>query len=79
MADRALLKRLDAARDFPHNTCPASRHAQLMGQRLLAGKTCHDIADDPHHAGESILLTVVALYEARAALVEAYRVIKGNP
>ena len=79
MTDRALLKRLNAARDFPHNTCPASRHAQLMGERLLKRQTCHDIADDPHHAGESILLTVAALYEARAALVEAYRVIKGNP
>lgn len=66
----SLRKRLDAARDFPHNTTPASRHAQLIGEALMTG-VCHDVRDDPQHAGESILLTVLALYEAKAELAIA--------
>lgn len=67
-------KRLDAARDFPHNTTPASRHAQLIGEALMTG-VCHDVRDDPQHAGESILLTVLALYEAKTELSRARRAL----
>lgn len=54
------------ARRFPENTCPASRHVQAMGEKLAKG--CSLLAantDDLKHAGESLLATVAALWEAR--------------
>lgn len=51
------------ARNFPLNTCPASRHAQLIGESLIAGRPLTD--GNLAHCGESILATVAALYEAR--------------
>lgn len=62
------LARMLAARDFPGNTCPASRHAAQIGETLVERSAVHD---DPEHAGESILLTVAALWEARIQLQTA--------
>lgn len=58
-----LIDRLKRARDFPHNTCAASRHAEMIGKEMLRkeGETTE---------AESILATVAALYEARTALAE---------
>lgn len=32
---RTMIRRMDKARDFPANTCPASRHAQQIAERLM--------------------------------------------
>ena len=32
------LRRMHRARRFPHNTCPASRHAQLIAEALAGGR-----------------------------------------
>lgn len=54
------------ARQFPDNTCPASRHSQRIAEVLMGGNgKCQMIDDDPAHCGESIAATVTALWKAR--------------
>ncbi len=59
---RAMLE----ARNFPANTCSASRHASQIAEALITGRPCHALTDDPENAGESIAATVQALWETRA-------------
>ena len=68
MENSELRKRLKAARNFPENTCPASRHTQIIGEALLKGRLYPMLADEPKHCAESMLHTVVALYETRTEL-----------
>lgn len=62
-----LKKRIGKVRRFPHNTCPASRHTQMIGEGL-AGKGYPMLQDEPVHCAQSILVTVAALYEVRTKL-----------
>ena len=64
-----LRARADAAREFPANTCPASRHADLIADMLLRGYP-HAV-EDMQHCGESIMATVAALWETRTELAQA--------
>lgn len=59
-----------SARNFPVNTCPASRHTQLIGESLVAGRIFSALNDraEMKGCGESLLATVDALYEARTKL-----------
>ena len=66
-----LIARCDAARDFPRNTCGASRHAFDLGEAFVLGKQWWTTPPERIHAGESILATVAALWETRTALREA--------
>ena len=59
---------MDAARDFPQNTCGASRHAQILAESMLSATAQRWSIDEPNHCGESIAATVTALYEARTEL-----------
>lgn len=72
---RNLKRRVTKARKFPHNTCPASRHVQMMGEYLGKKPKKDDgrlryvmLAEEPEHCAGSILATVAALYEARTDL-----------
>lgn len=65
---KEIMRRLREARHFPTNTCPASRHAQMIGEALICGKRYPMIEEEPEHVGASLLWTVLALYEARTAL-----------
>ena len=56
-------ERADRARDFPRNTCGASRHAQMVAEAMAAGVHGDDLRD----AGSSILSVVASLWEARTA------------
>lgn len=69
---RKLLKDLAKARDFPANTCPASRHAQIIGERLLKGKPYPMLTEEPEHCAETILAVVLALYRARSKLTDLF-------
>ena len=60
-----LTARADAARNFPVNTCGASRHAQILAERLLQGKVPHQLREEPEFCGASIMATVAALWETR--------------
>lgn len=63
-----LIKRADAARSFPANTCAASRHAQQIAEALIRGEPYPMLTEEPEHCGESILATVAALWEARTTI-----------
>lgn len=73
MTAKTLIRRMDKARDFPANTCAASRHAQQIAERLIRGVDMD--SDRTEHAGESIAWTVAELWEARTkiARLEAER------
>lgn len=66
MSTKTLIKRMNAARHFPANTCPASRHAQDIAEAMLRGRGATIELDE--HAGESIAATVAALWEARTKI-----------
>lgn len=63
-----LKKRIRKARNFPTNTCPASRHVQIMGEALPKKGGYPMLQEEPEHCAGSILATVAALYEARTEI-----------
>jgi hypothetical protein len=65
-----IIKRLRKVRSFPTNTCPYSRHAQMMGENLVREKPYPMLQEEPEHCGGSILATVLALYEARSEIAK---------
>jgi hypothetical protein len=85
MTDKALIR---AARKKVHDarradgktivTCPASRHAQMIGEYLGTRRPYAMLQEEPEHCAESILSTVASVYRLRlrvynleAALVRA--------
>lgn len=58
----------DEARNFPANTCGASRHVQLIAEAILSGNPYPMLQEDPAHCAESMLATVAALWEVRTEL-----------
>lgn len=65
-----IIKRLRKVRSFPTNTCPCSRHAQMIGENLVRDKPYPMMQEEPEHCGGSILATVLALYEARGEIAK---------
>jgi hypothetical protein len=63
------MERADKLRDFPNNTCPASRHTQMIGESLVRKKPFAMLTEEPDHCGGSILSTVASLYEARSRVM----------
>ena len=59
------VKRIRKARNFPINTCPASRHTQMMGEAMVRGKPYPMMEEEREYCGGSILSTVASLFEAR--------------
>jgi len=68
-AYRALRECIEA-RDFPANTCPASRHVQLAAEALVKDGRYHAFDEEPHHVAASMLTVVAELYKARTRLAE---------
>lgn len=70
--DKAILDELkiraDVARNFPDNTCAASRHAEMIARKMVEKGGYPMLAEEPEHCAISILSTVVSLYEARTKL-----------
>lgn len=64
---RNLRRRVDRARNFPHNTCPASRHVQMMAEGLLHGGYAM-LQEEQEHCAISMLATVESLWKARTEL-----------
>lgn len=62
-----LIRRVRRAKKFPENTCPASRHLEMIAMDLLAGG--HPILeDDPRHCAETMLSVLESLWKARTEL-----------
>lgn len=70
-ADLVKLRReTSKARRFPMNTCPASRHVQIMADVLARGGTYHPFNDEPQHCAESLYAVLAALWAARTLLAK---------
>lgn len=72
---RDLRRRVSNARNFPTNTCPASRHLHLMADALSKGKPYHMLTDEPEHCAESIYAVIAALWETRTELEAARKAL----
>jgi hypothetical protein len=66
-----LLERMNNARDFPANTCGASRHAAMIAEALCRQEDYPMLAEEPEHCGGSIAATVAMLWECRVKLAKA--------
>ena len=61
-----LRRRVNRARDFPANTCPASRELHQIAEGLLRGFPI--MADQQMQAAESMLAVLESLWKARTEL-----------
>jgi hypothetical protein len=61
-------RRVRRARQFPTNTCPSSRHVQMMAETMLTYGRCHMLQEEPEHCAVSMLVTVLQLYKARTEI-----------
>lgn len=70
--DKARLKnlrrRVNRARNFPENTCGASRHLHLIAERMAAGKQYPMLQEEPAHCAETMLSVLESLWKARTEL-----------
>ncbi len=65
---RRLQRRVRRAQNPPDNTCPASRHVQMIGDALARGRRYAMIEEEPEHVAISLLSVVAALFETHSAL-----------
>lgn len=73
-----LLRRVERARRFPDNTCPASRHVHMMAKGLLT-KRGYGMLRDPHeseHCAVSLLSVLESLWKARTRAVEQQEALR---
>jgi hypothetical protein len=63
------IKRMNKARRFLVNTCPASRHVALMAEILAKGKPYQMFADEPEYCADSLASVVASLWIARDHLI----------
>lgn len=64
------IDRMAKSRNFPHNTCPASRHVEIAALAMVRQerKDIDVMTEEPEHLGGSMLSVLTSLYEARAFL-----------
>lgn len=64
-----LRRRVNRARKFPDNTCPASRHVHLVAEQLLRKPPFFDPLE-AEHVAESMLAVLESLWKARTTLAK---------
>lgn len=64
------IESMQDARDFMVNTCPASRHVQIMAENLHKTGSDPMLQEDPAHCAESLASVVSSLYQARSFLIK---------
>lgn len=70
---RNLRRRVSRARDFPANTCPASRHLHLIADTLAKGQPYHGCAwegwdqQDREWIAETMLSVLESLWKLRTS------------
>lgn len=65
-----LRRRVNRARHFPDNTCPASRCLHMIAEHLAAGKAYPMLQEDPEHCAGTMLAVLEALWKARTRLAK---------
>ena len=63
-----LRRRVNRARRFPDNTCPASRHLHLMAERLAGKHPYPMLTEEPEHCAGTMLAVLESLWKARTEL-----------
>lgn len=63
-----LRRRVNRARRFPDNTCPASRHLHLMAEALATDRTYLMLQEEPVHCASTMLSVLESLWKARTEL-----------
>lgn len=63
-----LRRRVNRAREFPANTCSASRHLHLIANQLAAGQPYPMLQDEPAHCAETLFSVLESLWKARTEL-----------
>lgn len=58
-------RRVDRARDFPHNTCPASRHLNIMADALASGGPYAMFTEEPEHCAATMYAVLESLWKGR--------------
>ena len=62
---RELAKRVERARQFPENTCPASRHLHMIADHLARGEAYAMLSEEPQHCAATMLAVLASLWELR--------------
>lgn len=62
------LQRMNAAEDFPRNTCPASRIAAGVAEALITGQPYPLLTEEREYCGAMLAATVAALWELRTEM-----------
>jgi hypothetical protein len=62
------IRLMNESRDFPNNTCPASRHVQMIAETLAAGEKYHMLDEELEHCAGSLASVVSSLYQTRTFL-----------
>lgn len=65
---KLIKKRAEDARRFPENTCPASRHLEMMAEALANGESYAMFTSEPEHCAGTMYAVLVALWELRTRL-----------
>jgi hypothetical protein len=61
-----LKRRVNRARKFPDNTCPASRHLHIMAETLAAGGPYAMFQEEPEHCAQTMLSVLESLWKLRS-------------
>ncbi len=64
---RNLRRRVNRARNFPTNTCPASRHLHIIAEALVSGQPYAMLTEEPEYCGETMLSVLESLWSLRTA------------
>jgi len=60
-----LRRRVNRAREFPVNTCPASRHLHMIAEALAVGRAYPMLTEEPEHCAGSMLSVLESLWKLR--------------
>ena len=61
-------RRVDRARRFPVNSCPASRHVHIMADCLTRKGGYPMLTEEPEHCALSLYSVLESLFKARTEL-----------
>lgn len=66
---KSTIANMERVREFPNNTCPSSRHVQMIAEELYTTGGYPMLQDDPQHCAGSIASVVSSLYQTRSFLL----------
>jgi len=63
-------RRVGRARNFPVNTCPASRHLHMIALALASGQPYPMLTEDPQYCAGTMLSVLESLWKARTRIAK---------